>query len=298
MASDDSHLAALRVVQVRAIAEFEEIQLKAQAKHAQTRAIANNSEIHDIFNAVFDSDKPAPTFAPAPFDVKCALLYTQPNPNYPNTYKISRYAGADTTTFPARVVVSKYQVVIGHEFKYQTDIEFDIDNYGNLLHVESGLYLIFNRAPFPAAAFRFLLFNNKQIFTYKKAPNKYWLEPTMLTQYNYINVATEQVFFNNAQEFIPENMHAIFVYMHKMRDALSTRVSAPPPLYDTPQHAAPQYDAQHQQIVLMRAEIVDLNNTIAKLKHELDGAKATIGRFKETQKMMRSIVPPEDDELQ
>ena len=125
MASDDSHLAALRVVQVRAIAEFEEIQLKAQAKHAQTRAIANNSEIHDIFNAVFDSDKPAPTFAPAPFDVKCALLYTQnePNPNYPNTYKISRYAGADTTTFPARVVVSKYQVVIGHEFKYQTDIE-------------------------------------------------------------------------------------------------------------------------------------------------------------------------------
>lgn len=282
MASFDNPLVELRAAQMRAIAEFERIQLKEQARHASSCAIANNSEIHDIFSNVFDG----PAFVPGAFDVKCALLFG-PAVGHP-----TRFAGADATTFPARVVVSQYET---HNEKPQSpseklSIKFEIDNYCNLFHVESGLYLIFNRAPFPVVAFRFLMFNSGQIFQNNYfGRNPYWGDSSRINFVNYSNITTESMFFKQVPSLVPQNAANVFAHLHKMRDALQTRVSVPPPIA-APQRAT-EYDAQHQQIMLMRTEIATLNETIATQQMKLDISATIIDKFKETQKILAGILP-------
>ena len=96
-------------------------------------------------------------------------------------------------------------------------IEFDIDNYGNLFHTTSGLYLVFNRTPLPATAFKFLLNNGNKIFNYLRvatgsAATKVQLDPAF-----YALRDSEQSFFENVVAFIPLEYQQVATYIAKFQ---------------------------------------------------------------------------------
>ena len=92
---------------------------------------------------------------------------------------------------------------------------FEIDNYLNLYHPETGLYLMFNKTAFPMLPFWFFQNTNNKIFN-----TKIWdkLPHNLILNTNFHNSIDQQTeFFQSITEIIPSDYNQVFDLFNRFR---------------------------------------------------------------------------------
>jgi hypothetical protein len=91
----------------------------------------------------------------------------------------------------------------------QLEKEFEVDNYLNLYHKQTGLYLIFNKTAFPLFPF----YDRDYIFK-----SKHWdkIKFNFDNSY-YSNKDKREELLNNINEIVPNDYHRIYDYFNRFR---------------------------------------------------------------------------------
>lgn len=96
-----------------------------------------------------------------------------------------------------------------HLFFTTNTIEFEVDNYLNLYHKSSGLYLMFNKTSFPLFPF----YNKKYIFQSKRLNNiSFDFNDTFYKSVDRRNELLEKI-----NELIPTDYHQVYDYFNRFR---------------------------------------------------------------------------------
>ena len=135
---------------------------------------------------------------PSYFTLGCGCHFMQPHVKI-NTSGPSKdmIRGIDKSLFSATISYS-----------------FDVDNYLNLLHKETGLYLMFNKTVFPKFPF-YTMKSSKEVFTSKRMPE---LTPQIMTQVYHKSKDSRPQFLESINQLIPEDVDKVYDFFNRFRN--------------------------------------------------------------------------------
>ena len=99
-------------------------------------------------------------------------------------------------------------------FSATISYSFDVDNYLNLLHKETGLYLMFNKTVFPKFPF-YTMKSSKEVFTSKRV---FSLTPQIMTQVYHKSKDSRPQFLESINKLIPEDVDKVYDFFNRFRN--------------------------------------------------------------------------------
>lgn len=102
-------------------------------------------------------------------------------------------------------------------FHSKTTYTFQVDNYLNLYHIESGLYLMFNKTSFPYTPFHLKKNDFSHIIVYKSKQLEKLNNPNLFDKEYHSSIDTRSTFLNDINYIIPENILKSYDFFNRFR---------------------------------------------------------------------------------
>ena len=102
-------------------------------------------------------------------------------------------------------------------FYSTTTYTFQVDNYLNLYHIDSGLYLMFNKTSFPLIPFHFKKNRCNKIVVYDSKQLEQLTNPNLFDKTYHASVDTRSIFLNDINSIIPDDILTSYDFFNKFR---------------------------------------------------------------------------------
>jgi hypothetical protein len=102
-------------------------------------------------------------------------------------------------------------------FYSTTTYTFQVDNYLNLYHIESGLYLMFNKTSFPLIPFHFKTNNYNKVVVYDSKRLEQLINPKLFDKDYHSSIDNRSTFLNDINSIIPDDIITAYDFFNRFR---------------------------------------------------------------------------------
>ena len=102
-------------------------------------------------------------------------------------------------------------------FYSDTTYTFQVDNYLNLYHIESGLYLMFNKTSFPLIPFHFKTNKYNKIIVYDSKRLEQLSNPKLFDKTYHSSIDNRSTFLNYINSIIPDDIITAYDFFNRFR---------------------------------------------------------------------------------
>lgn len=102
-------------------------------------------------------------------------------------------------------------------FYSTTTYTFQVDNYLNLYHIDSGLYLMFNKTSFPLIPFHFKKIRCNKIVVYDSKRLEQLTNPNLFDKTYHASIDNRATFLNDINRIIPDDIRISYNFFDKFR---------------------------------------------------------------------------------
>jgi hypothetical protein len=102
-------------------------------------------------------------------------------------------------------------------FYSTTTYKFQVDNYLNLYHIDSGLYLMFNKTSFPSIPFHFKSNKYNKVVVYDSKRLEQLTNPKLFDKSYHSSIDNRSTFLNDINSIIPDDIITAYDFFNRFR---------------------------------------------------------------------------------